>query len=456
MSQSISAAIVDRYRSRTPRSQTHDAAAKLNLPGGDTRWATYYQPYPTYMTRGESCYLFDADDHRYIDFLNNYTALVLGHAHPAVVQAAQAAMGRGAIFGAPAEAQYQLAEAICARVPGIQYLRYTNSGTEATMMAMRAVRAFTGRDVILKMDGGYHGTHDFAEVSITPDLNPHGQPTARVEKGGIPACALDGVRVARFNDLASTEAILEEHHAQIAGLIVEPVQNTAGMVPADPAFLRGLRQLADKYGVLLLFDEVVTFRLSPGGMQKISGVIPDLTALGKSIGGGYAIGAFGGRADIMAHYDPAHPQNFQHSGTFNGHNVTMAAGLATLQHFGQTEIDRMNALGDRLRAGFASAFRAVGIKGQVTGYGSLLYAHWSDQPIHTPTDVVLWKRRAGELPRLLHLELLNRGIFSANRGMFNISAPMTETEVGECVSAFAGAVEMLKPYVSEHAPHLVL
>jgi glutamate-1-semialdehyde 2,1-aminomutase len=455
MTESIATTIVDHYRRRTPRSSSHDEAAKRALPGGDTRWATYYQPYPAYMERGEGCFLFDADGNRYIDFLNNYTALVLGHAHPPVVQAAQAQMTHGAIFGAPAAVQYQLAELICERMPGVDFLRYTNSGTEATMMAMRAARAFTGRDVILKMDGGYHGTHDFAEVNITPDPNPQGQPAARVEKGGIPVCTLDGVMVARFNDLASTEAILEEHHARIAGLIVEPVQNTAGMVVADEAFLRGLRKLADKYGVLLIFDEVVTFRLSTGGMQKITGVIPDLTALGKSIGGGYAIGAFGGKAEVMAHYDPAHPQNFQHSGTFNGQNVAMAAGLATLQNFGPEEIDRMNALGSRLREGFLRAFRAAGIKGQVTGLGSLLYVHWSEHPIRTPTDVLLWKRRAAELPRLLHLELLNRGIFSANRGMFNTSAPMTEREIDECIAAFGGALEMLKPYAAEHAPHLL-
>ena len=305
------------------------------------------------MERGEGCTLVDCDGHRYLDFLNNYTALVLGHAHPAVTAAATEQMARGAIFGAPSAAQYQLAELICQRVPGVDYLRYTNSGTEATMMAMRAARAYSGKQIILKMDGGYHGSHDFAEVNITPDPNPHGQPTPLPEQGGVPHAVLGGTMVARFNDLASVEAALEEHHDRIAGLIVEPLQNSAGMIVAQPGFLAGLRQLADKYQVLLIFDEVVTFRLHEGGMQKMTGIIPDLTALGKSIGGGYAIGAFGGEAEIMRRYDPAFPRGFHHSGTFNGHNVAMAAGAATLRHFGPAEIAHIDALGDRLRAGFA-------------------------------------------------------------------------------------------------------
>ena len=407
------------------------------------------------MERGEGCTLVDCDGHRYLDFLNNYTALVLGHAHPAVTAAATEQMARGAIFGAPSAAQYQLAELICQRVPGVDYLRYTNSGTEATMMAMRAARAYSGKQIILKMDGGYHGSHDFAEVNITPDPNPHGQPTPLPEQGGVPHAVLGGTMVARFNDLASVEAALEEHHDRIAGLIVEPLQNSAGMIVAQPGQKARLRQLADKYQVLLIFDEVVTFRLHEGGMQKMTGIIPDLTALGKSIGGGYAIGAFGGEAEIMRRYDPAFPRGFHHSGTFNGHNVAMAAGAATLRHFGPAEIAHIDALGDRLRAGFLAAFTDQGIHGRVTGAGSLLYVHWTETDINSPTDVVLWKQRAADLPRLLHLELINRGVFSANRGMFNISTPMTAGDIDYAVTAFAETLAFLKPYVESEAPHLL-
>jgi glutamate-1-semialdehyde 2,1-aminomutase len=322
-------------------------------------------------------------------------------------------------------------------------------------MAMRAARAYTRKPVILKMDGGYHGSHDFAEVNITPDIHSTGQPIAKPESNGIPESVLGGTMVARFNDLASVESILEEHHAKIAGVIVEPVQNTAGMIPSQENFLSGLRQLADKYGVLLIFDEVVTFRLSEGGIQKLSGVLPDLTALGKSIGGGYAIGAFGGKKEIMQRYDPAYPNGFHHSGTFNGQNVAMAAGMATLRNFNQPEIDHINTLGEKLRNGFTQAFHNAHINGQITGTGSLFYVHWTDTEIRTPADVVRWKQRAAELPRLLHLELINRGIFSANRGMFNISAPMTEKEIDTAVNSFAETLEFLKPYVESHAPHLL-
>ena len=447
--------ILQRYVSRTPISRELDARARRSLPGGDTRWATYYQPYPAYMVRGEGCTLTDADGNQYLDFQNNYTSLVHGHAHPAITAAIQQQAANSVVYGAPAAQQFELADLITSRLPGVDQLRFTNSGTEANMMAMRAARAFTGKPVILKMDGGYHGSHDMAEVNITPDLSGSRLPVPRVEADGVPNAVLGAVAVARFNDLESVDEVLNTHAGQVAAIITEPLMNTAGIILPDEGFLAGLRALADRYGALLIFDEVVTMRLHAGGYQGKSGVLPDLTALGKLIGGGLPIGAFGGRADIMSLYDPARPNGFHHSGTFNGNPLTMAAGIASVNALTPQAIAHINQLGATLRKGMDEAFVEAGIHGHTTGEGSLAYVHWTADKITSAADVVRWKQKAAELPRLLHMELLNRGIFAANRGLFNLSTPMTGKEIDRALAAFCAALFTLKPYLADQAPHLL-
>ena len=448
--------ILQRYVSRTPISRELDARARRSLPGGDTRWATYYQPYPAYMVRGEGCTLIDADGNQYLDFQNNYTSLVHGHAHPAITAAIQQQAANSVVYGAPAAQQFELADLITSRLPGVDQLRFTNSGTEANMMAMRAARAFTGKPVILKMDGGYHGSHDMAEVNITPDLSGRRLPVPRVEADGVPEAVLGAVAVARFNDLESVDEVLNTHAGQIAAIITEPLMNTAGIILPDEGFLAGLRELADRCGALLIFDEVVTMRLHAGGYQGKSGVLPDLTALGKLIGGGLPIGAFGGRADIMRLYDPARPNGFHHSGTFNGNPLTMAAGIASVNALTPQAIAHINQLGATLRKGMDEAFVEAGIHGHTTGEGSLAYVHWTGDKITSAEHVVRWKQKAAELPRLLHMELLNRGIFAANRGLFNLSTPMTGTEIDRTLEAFCAALFTLKPYVADQAPQLLV
>ena len=396
------------------------------------------------------------DGHRYLDFQNNYTSLVHGHAHPAITAAIQQQATHSVVYGAPAEGQFQLADLISQRLPGVDQLRFTNSGTEASMMAMRAARAFTGKQIILKMDGGYHGSHDMTEVNITPDLSDSRLPIPRVEADGVPEAVLQSVAVARFNDLQSVEDILKANSGQIAAIITEPLMNSAGMITANEGFLRGLRELADRYGVLLIFDEVVTMRLHEGGYQGKIGVLPDLTALGKVIGGGLAIGAFGGRTEIMSLYDPARPNGFHHSGTFNGNPLTMAAGIAALKALTPQAIAHINELGASLREGIDEAFAETGIHGYATGEGSLAYVHWTEGSITSPADVARWKQKAAELPRLLHMELLNLGIFSANRGMFNISTPMTDNEIAQTLETFRAVLHTLKPYVADEASHLMI
>ncbi len=444
-----------RYRGRTAGSRARHLEAGRYLPGGETRSSTWHAPYPTYMVAGDGAWLTDCDGNRYLDFLNNYTSLIHGHAPPAVVEEAADQMTRGSAFGSAAEPQVALAKLLIERVNSLEMLRFTNSGTEATMMMMRAARAFTGRDVIVKMDGGYHGSHDFVEVNVSPDMAAD-QPAARLEGRGVPGDVLNSVMVVPFNDLGALESLLREHHQRVAGLIVEPMPNSGGMIPPALGYLRGLRELTDRFGALLLFDEIVTLRLSGGGLQEVEGVQPDMTALGKIIGGGLPVGAFGGRAEVMRQFDPgAGSEALYHSGTFNGNNMTMTAGLATMKRLDDGAIARVNALGERLAAGVNALFDSLGIRAQCLGYGSLQQIQWTDAPVITLQDAARAGQGIGKLRELLHLELLNRGVYTSNRGMFCVSTPMTDAEIDIALAALEGALRTLKPYMREAAPRLL-
>ncbi len=436
--------ITERYLERTPKSQAMMERARRVLPGGDTRTGVYYAPYPAFMVQGSGAYLTDPDGNQYLDFLNNFTSLVHGHAHPALMNAAREQLPNGTAYASPMVGQIELAELLCERVPSVEQVRFCNSGTEATMLAVRAARAFTGRSGILKMRGGYHGSHDLAAATHDPDADR-----------GIPDGLRQNIFFASFNDLNAVENILAEHANEIAGILLEPVPNAGGIPLPRENYLAGLRALADKFNVLLIFDEVVTLRLNVGGFQKIANVQPDLTAMGKIIGGGFAVGAFGGKRDIMANFNPAQKNPISHSGTFNGHSATMAAGIASLENLPQAEIDRINALGDTLAAGFDDAFSEAGIVGKTTHVGSLVQVHWRDGEISNMEDVAQGFRAAGDLPYLLHLELLNRGIYSAARGEYNISTVVNDAEVDHAITTFNETLHKLKPYIAEKYPALI-
>jgi glutamate-1-semialdehyde 2,1-aminomutase len=436
--------IIGRYIERTSASRAFTERARQVLPGGDTRTGVFYAPYPAYMVAGQGPTLTDLDGNRYLDFLNNYTSLVHGHAHPALLDAARGQLPNGSVYASPMTPQVELAELICARTPSVEQLRFTNSGTEATMLALRAARAYTGRSGIVKMRGAYHGSHDLAAATADPEADR-----------GIPAGLRQDLFLAPFNDLAAVEALLQAHQAAIAAIIVEPVPNAGGLPIPRPGYLQGLRDLADRYGALLIFDEVVTLRLHEGGYQALAGVTTDLTAMGKIIGGGFAVGAFGGKRAIMEQFNPSRPDHLGHSGTFNGHSVTMAAGLASLRLLDQPAIDRINVLGATLARGFDDAFAEAGIAGGTTSAGSLVQVHWRAGPIVNMEDVGAGFSAAGGLPSLLHLELMNRGIYAAARGEYNISTAMTSDDIAHAVDAFSAALHALKPYVLEAYPALV-
>ena len=450
----ISRYVEETYVNRTGESRARDKQARKHLPGGDTRSTLYYLPYPTYMRYGTGCRLFDWDGKEYLDFLSNYASLIHGHAHPEIIKAACQELEKGTIFGAPSEIQYFHAGHLCQRTPGIDTLRYCNSGTEATLFALRAARAFTGKDGIIKMDGGYHGTHDVAEINLIPDIEARGLPSHRIARG-VPSSTIQDVFIAPFNDLDAVETLLSTHQNRIAAVIVEPIMGAGGLINPLPGYLKGLREITNRFDCLLIFDEIITFRLSTGGMQAIDNTIPDLTTLGKFIGGGFPVGAFGGREDIMAVYDPASEEPVGHGGTFNGNNVTLAAGMAALNMLDQQAIDRLNAMGDRLRTGIVQALDSVGVFGRITGQGSLMALHLG---VETPTNAQMAARGAGRnkaLLRLLHLQLANLGIHTAPRGMYIVSTPMSEKEVDRAIAAFEETLDLIKPGILESRPELI-
>ena len=416
------------FLARTPVSAAWHARARAVMPGGDTRTGTFHAPYPLVIDEGRGCTLVDADGHEYVDTLYNFTSLLHGHAFAPVLEAIRRQAARGTVHGTANALQVELAETICRRVPSVDRLRFCNSGTEATLGAIRAARAFTGRPAILKMAGGYHGSHD--PVAIAMSAHETAPPI------GITPGVAGEVVVGRFNDLAATSALIAQHRDRLAAVIVEPMLGSGALV-ADRTFLAGLREATRAAGVLLILDEVITFRLAVGGLQSTLDVVPDLTSFGKIIGGGLPVGAFGGRADVMATFDPSRAGAIAHSGTYNGNATTMAAGLAALAHYDAAAVARLHDTGEALRARLNATIARLGLAATVTGHGSLMQLHLSPPPVTRPED----DERADLADvRLMHLALANRGVFSSTRQLYVVPTVWTTDAHDRFVTAFEAAL----------------
>lgn len=433
-------AILRRYAERTVRSRTaHERASRL-LPAGVNRNIVYHGPHPLFIDRGRDAYLIDLDGNEYLDLIANYTSMILGNSAPEVASAARRQLDYGTAWVGASVAEADLAELIVERLPSAKRVRFTTSGTEASMMAIRAARAFTGRPLMAKFEGGYHGQHDYAMVSLAPDLavaGPASHPRA-VAPAGIPDGARDSMIILPFNDPAACEAILTEHGADLAGVIVEPVMGVAGTVlPAD-GFLRHLRDVTRRLGALLIFDEVITFRLGYGGAQALFGVTPDLTVLGKIIGGGYPIGAVAGAGEVMELFNPVRPGAITLSGTFQANPVTLAAGIAAMKRLTPEALEELNALGARLVARLRPLLGQARIPLQVNAIGSLLNLHATAEPV---TDHRSSARGDREFLKWLHLALLNEGVLLSPRGMACLSLAMTEADLAHFLAAFRKALQ---------------
>jgi glutamate-1-semialdehyde 2,1-aminomutase len=429
---------LNEYLAKTSRSRGLHEDAVAVMPGGNSRTTTFFDPYPFYIQRGQGAHVWDVDGVDRLDFNGNYTSLILGHAHPDVVKAAQDAAALGMSFPGPTDHEIRLAELLTRRVPSLESVRFTNSGTEATMNAVRAARAFTGRPKIAKFEGAYHGTHDWVLVSVAPDPKAAGgrrRPKAVASSAGIPPAVLKHVVVLPWNDAEACEQIIEKEGSKLAAVLVDPLLGVGGIIPPVEGFLKLLREVTERHGIVLVFDEVISFRIAWGGAQERFGVRPDLTTLGKIIGGGLPVGAFGGRAEIMAAYDPRKGgARIGHGGTFNANPMTMAAGVATMNAVTPEAYSRLDALGDRLRGGVSRLLQATRRRGQVSGIGSLFCLHWTTAPLR---DYRSSRPKDSEMPLRVFMGLLNEGILLSQRGLGACSLAMSDEEIDRFVNALA-------------------
>ena len=434
-----------KYVANRPRSRKLQVNAARYLPGGSTRGVSYFDPYPFFIDHGEGHHVYDIDGNCYLDFMMNATSLFLGHAHPLVVHALQAQAEKGTAFSGPTETQIRLANILCDRLHSVDSVRFTNSGSEATMMAIRAARAFTGKHKIAKFEGAYHGSHDYVCVSVTPSaekLDPSG-PTAIPEAPGHPSSILHDVIVLPYNDLESCERIVRQNKDDLAVVIMEAVVANLRFVCANPGFLRGMRELTRSLDILLIFDEVVSFRVAPGGAQEMFGVAPDLTALGKIIGGGMPVGALGGRQDIMSLYDPSRgrPPRLAHPGTFNANPMTMVAGEVVLNQMTPQVYQRCSHLGEMVRQKLRDLFSDFKVPVQITGCASLFGIYFTSEHI---ADYRSTLRSNQNMMRCLFIGLLNEGVLLHHKGFGALSAITTESDVNELVDATRRVIQRIR------------
>jgi glutamate-1-semialdehyde 2,1-aminomutase len=429
-----------------PDSKSHSQKlydrALSSLPGGNTRTTVFMKPYPIYAARGEGCRVWDVDGNEFIDCINNFTSLIHGHAHPILVEAATRQLALGSAFGLPTASEIELAELLASRLPGVDQVRFTNSGTEAVMMALKAARAFTGRPKIAKCEGAYHGSYDYAEVSLDPTPEAWGRnaPVSVAYARGTPDNVLADVVTIPFNDVEAAVSLIHEHGQELACVLVDPMPNRAGLAPADKAYLDALRSVTREVGALLIFDEVITFRLGFSGAQGLWNIDPDLTTLGKIIGGGFPVGAVAGHREFMAVFDPRSGKPaLPHGGTFSANPVTMRAGLVAMELLDEAAFARLDSIGEAVRGGIDAAFRRTGVPGRTVGLGSLLKIHFADRPIRDYRSAYMSEQEA-QRQAVFNRALLNRGVLAAGYGLMALSMPMSDADVDTIIAAASEAL----------------
>lgn len=351
-------------------------AAKRLMPGGVSSPVRAISPYPFYVARAKGPHLWTVDGEKLIDYCLAYGPMILGHRHPAVMERVSEQLDRGWLYGTPSELEVSLARRIVGHYPSIDMLRFVNTGTEATMAALRIARGYTGKDRIVKVEGGFHGAHDSVLVKAGSGATTLGTPDSL----GVPKDTAKNTLQVPYNDLGAIESLLEGFDGEVAAVIMEPVLGNIGPILPEEGYLEGVRRLTEDHGVLLIFDEVITgFRLSLGGAQTFYGVVPDMTTLGKVIGGGFPIGVVGGRRDLLETVAPR--GGVYQAGTFNGSPVSLAAGMATLDVLERERVlERLNAVGDGLRAALSDIVEDLGLGYSVVGIASIFKIFFGDLP----------------------------------------------------------------------------
>ena len=408
------------YIANNPNSKQLYEAAKDVMPGANTRTVLHYDPFPVTIARGEGAKIYDVDGHEYNDFLSEYTAGLYGHNNPIIAQAIHAALDEGVTLGGPNMMEAKLARLMCERFPAVERVRFCNSGTESNILALSAARAFSGRTDIIVVVGSYHGGV-LTFVGNSPLNLPF--PIHRIT----------------YNDTAGAVDLINKLGTSLAAVLIEPMIGAGGGIPATADFLQGLRSATEETGALLIFDEVMTSRLTGQGLHGHYRIKPDLLTFGKYLGGGLTFGAFGGRADIIDCFDPAKANAWPHAGTFNNNVLTMAAGLAGLSEVFTAEVaDEFFDRGNDFRVAMIDRVSALDLPVQITGLGSMMAFHFCDTPPSAPTGQ---SAEMSRLYELIHLDMMARGQFYARRGMINMSLPTAEAQLDVFADCFC---EVLK------------
>jgi glutamate-1-semialdehyde 2,1-aminomutase len=405
----------ERYIGARPKSAAAHDRARAVLPGGNTRSVLFYTPFPTAMAKGDGCWVEDIDGHRYLDLVGEFTAGLFGHSNPRIQAVLAATIANGLNLAGVGENEARFAEILCARFPSLERVRFTNSGTEANLMALAAARHHTGRSKILGFHGGYHGgAMTFAG-------------------GGNPVNAPFPVVLGQYNDIDGAVALIREHAADLAAVILEPMMGGGGCIPATRDFLAALRVAATEAGAVLIFDEVMTSRHTAGGLQRLHGVTPDLTTLGKYMAGGMSFGAFGGAAEVMSVFDGYRAGAMPHSGTFNNNVLSMAAGCVAMgEIFDDAAAEALRARGEALRDALNAVCAKHGVAMQFTGIGSMMQPHFRTGAILRPYVATA---EEDALRELFFLDMLAGGLYLARRGMVALSLPVGEAECARFVAA---------------------
>jgi len=435
------------------KSQKLYEEARHLIPGGVSRNTVFHRPFPHYVKHASGCYVTDVEGEGRIDFANNMAALIHGHAFPPIVDGVTEQVKKGTAFTIATEAELEFARLLCNRAPGFEKIRFVNSGTEAVMAMIKASRAFTGRPKIAKAEGAYHGTYDFAEVSQKAkpenwgDINrPNSVPVA----AGTPQNVLDDVVVFPYNDIERTLSILNRHADEIACVLIDPVPHRVGLVQGKDEFVEALYNWTRDNGALLAFDEVVTFRVGYSGAQEKYSVKPDLTALGKIIGGGFPIGAFTGRSDVMNILDPGEKNwLFPHSGTFSANPVSMVAGRIAMEHYDKKAIGQLNALTRKAVDQISEAIRVAGVPVSITGAGSMFRLHLRAEPPTSYREAFQTQQAVSLITRMLDYLFYEEKLMMINTLACMFSTVMTQKEVDVLSHAMLNMFRQFKPEIEQ-------
>ena len=430
--------------------EIYNQACKV-LPGGVSRNTVFRKPYPQYASRAAGSYITDIDGSCRIDLANNMASLIHGHAHPEIIEAVYEQMKKGTAYTLASEIEVNFAQFLCDRVQAFEKIRFVNSGTEAVMAMIKASRAYTGRPKIAKAEGAYHGTYDFAEVSQTANPNNWGdinKPNSVPVAYGTPASVLEDVLVFPFNDIERTLAILDSEAENIACVLIDPVPHRVGLLQATNAFIEAVYNWTRKNGALLVFDEVVTFRVNYAGAQQNYTVTPDLTALGKIIGGGFPVGALAGRADVMKVLDPRESKLlFPHSGTFSANPVTMTAGYTAMKLFDAAAVLKLNALTSKAIQQLEEVIKMADIPASITGAGSMFRIHLTASPPTTYREAYQSKETGALINELLDHMYYKENILMINTFACMFSTVLTQNEVDRFTEAMSRTFRLMKPKI---------